>query len=223
MIGDVVKTAFNRLLPRLKDMIDESKSIDASTVDQGRKVIVWVVNDATKKQKEIEFSVADNRVLSRAERSERASVAAGDALTGPPIQGRQSYRLASDTGTRHRTYSIYDKDAPPRTRSAWVESKGGATTERDAVVWMGSGRSRPLSEAGSWGLLDPFLDHLDPIQHVLDLQVVALFVLMPPGTLEVTDDGRGRGDHKRDAGAGPARQFGIVKRKCADDLLGDRE
>lgn len=108
MTEDLVSASLSQLPPQIKDLIG-GPFIKAYTADHGKKIVVWYLTHTTGKQKEIEFSVQENRVLSRAERERGLPRPKEVPSPDPRFRVVKSYELAPDTDTLHETYTIYDR------------------------------------------------------------------------------------------------------------------
>jgi len=111
MMKDRIKVTYDQLPNDLRNLIGKSKFIKAHTVDQGKKIVVWFLDDAIAKQREIEFSVREARVLSRAEREKELPYPEEVNFSDPQFKVVKLYEFESNTDTLHEKYIVYDRAA----------------------------------------------------------------------------------------------------------------
>jgi hypothetical protein len=109
MMKDRIEITYDQLPADLKNLISESKFLTAYTTDQGKKIIIWFLDDATGRKKEMEFSIPDRRILSRAEREKDLPAQEEMCSIDPRFKVIRSHELEPGTDTLHERYEVYDK------------------------------------------------------------------------------------------------------------------
>lgn len=101
---------YEELPPQLKSLIKESAFIKAYDRAEAGSIIAWTVNEVSKKQQEIEFSLGESRVLSAKERAQAFPPAEEISVPGLGFRVIKGYQLEQGTDVLYETYDVYSDD-----------------------------------------------------------------------------------------------------------------
>lgn len=105
------KIKYEQLPVQLTSIVMQADFIKGyDCADQGA-LVVWFANRATGKQQEVEFSLKEQRILSRAEREQDFPAEEEIALPDQGFRVAKGYRLEQGTDVRYETYDVYPEGA----------------------------------------------------------------------------------------------------------------
>ena len=105
----LVELTYDELPVYLRHFMAGAKFIQAFSVNDGGSIIVWVLDDAIRNSREIEFSSREGRVLSRTEREKKLPLAEEIAFSDPQFEVIKWYKLNAITDVLYERYAISDK------------------------------------------------------------------------------------------------------------------